>query len=188
MHGSKRGWGPFTGGQLTVMVCVVAVVVLFPVGAWALSFSNVAITDPGGVNQAKVDATGKLAVGDGTGPLSVDGMVNARPALPTKPIVIISQGAQDAGTTLYGPASKPFGLGSLTLDNGCDTSAYFHLSSVTSPGGSVIIEYVVLDPHQTFQLGYPIPLVTSPPPGGTVLLQGSSGGGCVTVSGVGYQS
>jgi hypothetical protein len=62
MEKSKRGWGPFTGGQLTVMVCVIAVVALFPVGAWALAFSNVAITDPGGVNQAKVSAAGNLNV------------------------------------------------------------------------------------------------------------------------------
>jgi hypothetical protein len=34
------------------------VLLLFPLGAWAVSFTNVAITDPGGVNRAKVD-TGK---------------------------------------------------------------------------------------------------------------------------------
>jgi hypothetical protein len=33
-----------------------AVLLLFPVGAWALSFSNVGITDPGGVHQAKVNS------------------------------------------------------------------------------------------------------------------------------------
>jgi hypothetical protein len=42
---------------------------LLPVGAWAVSFSNVAITDPGGVNQAKVDSGKNLhaAVADPAG-------------------------------------------------------------------------------------------------------------------------
>jgi hypothetical protein len=51
-----RGLGPFSGGQLTIIIVTFAVLLLFPIGAWALSFSNVAITDPGGVNQAKVDS------------------------------------------------------------------------------------------------------------------------------------
>ena len=38
-----RGWGPFSGGQLTVIIVTFAALLLFPVGAWALSFSNVAI-------------------------------------------------------------------------------------------------------------------------------------------------
>jgi hypothetical protein len=170
------------------MVCVVAVVALFPVGAWALAFSNVAITDPGGVNQAKVDATGKLAVGDGTGPLSVDGTVNDRPVLPKQPILITPRGALEAGTTIYGPVTKPFGISSLTLDNVCTGSANFTLSSVTNPGGPAVIESVELGPGQIFQLVYPVPLVTTPPAGGTVSLSASSELTCVQVSGVGYQS
>ena len=77
---------------------MITVAILFPVGAWAVSFSNVSITDPGGVNRAKVDATGKLAVGDGSGPLTVDGTVSANPSLPAKPIVIISTEVDTAAT------------------------------------------------------------------------------------------
>jgi hypothetical protein len=64
-----RGLGPFTGGQLTVIIVTFAVLLLFPIGAWALTFSNVAITDPGGVNQAKVDAGKNLhtAIADPAG-------------------------------------------------------------------------------------------------------------------------
>jgi hypothetical protein len=64
-----RGWGPFSGGQLTTIVVTFAVLLLLPVGAWAVSFSNVAITDPGGVNQAKVDGGKNLhaAVADPAG-------------------------------------------------------------------------------------------------------------------------
>jgi hypothetical protein len=64
-----RGWGPFSGGQLTIIIVTFGVLLLLPVGAWAVSFSNVAITDPGGVNQAKVDGGKNLhaAVADPAG-------------------------------------------------------------------------------------------------------------------------
>jgi len=46
-----------------------AALLLFPMGAWALSFTNVAIIDPGGVNRAKVDSGKNLhpAVADPAG-------------------------------------------------------------------------------------------------------------------------
>jgi hypothetical protein len=94
MGKSARGWGPFTGGQLTVMVCVIAVVALFPVGAWALSFSNVAITDPGGVHQARVSATGSL---------SVTGSVTGSDALPTD----LYQRAAFPNFGSYAPVAAP---------------------------------------------------------------------------------
>jgi hypothetical protein len=55
-----RGLGPFSGGQLTAIIMTLAVLLLFPIGAWAVSFSNVSITDPGGVNRAKVNTKGRL--------------------------------------------------------------------------------------------------------------------------------
>jgi hypothetical protein len=55
-----RGLGPFSGGQLTVIIVTFAVLLLFPVGAWALSFTNVSIIDPGGVNRAAVSSAGAL--------------------------------------------------------------------------------------------------------------------------------
>jgi hypothetical protein len=55
-----RRWGPFSGGQLTTIIVAVVIMALFPVGAWAVVNSNVAITDPGGVNRAKVDVKGNL--------------------------------------------------------------------------------------------------------------------------------
>jgi hypothetical protein len=60
---TTKTWGPFTGRQLTTIICVLVVTILLPVGAYAVSFSNVAITDPGGVNRAKVTAGGALQVG-----------------------------------------------------------------------------------------------------------------------------
>jgi hypothetical protein len=65
------GWGPFSGGQLTIIIVTFAILLLFPVGAWALSFSNVAITDPGGTNQAKVTNAGRLKVDTGYAPFGI---------------------------------------------------------------------------------------------------------------------
>ena len=42
----QKTLGPFTGKQLTVIICTLMVVLLFPVGAWAVSGSNVFVTDP----------------------------------------------------------------------------------------------------------------------------------------------
>src|SRR2546423_1356342 len=48
--------------------------------------SAVNVVDPTNAAQiAKVDASGKLLVGDGAGPLSVDGTVSARPWVPSSP-------------------------------------------------------------------------------------------------------
>jgi hypothetical protein len=104
----RDSWGPFSGRQLTTIICVLSVLLLLPAGAWAaVSFTNVAITDPGGVNRAKVDSTGALAVA-------------ARVVLPTKPIVIAGTGTQLVSgnprpVLLYGPAAEAFRLTSLTI-------------------------------------------------------------------------
>jgi hypothetical protein len=60
----KRNWGPFNGRQLTtIIVALIVGIVMIPATAWAVSFTNVAITDPGGVNRAKVSAGGSLQIG-----------------------------------------------------------------------------------------------------------------------------
>jgi hypothetical protein len=54
--------GPFTGRQLTTIICVIATLVLFPFGAWAaVAGSNAFITDPSTGNRAVV-ANGALTV------------------------------------------------------------------------------------------------------------------------------
>jgi hypothetical protein len=43
---APKTWGPFTGRQLTTVICVLAVTIAFPFGAWAtISGSNSFITD-----------------------------------------------------------------------------------------------------------------------------------------------
>ncbi len=191
METTVKAWGPFNGRQLTTIVCVIAATILLPVGAWAsVSFSNVAITDPGGVNRATVDATGKLAVGDGSGPLTVDGTITAKPSLPAKPIVIPATDLGTASTTIYGPQSKPFGITSLTVTvlAGCGTQI-FELDSVTSIGGKFTLVYTYLNASTSQQYLFPTPLVTTPPTGGKAWLAASgTDSGCMVVSGVGVQN
>jgi hypothetical protein len=59
-----KSFGPFTGRQLTTMfiTLMIAIVVAIPATAFAVTFTNVAITDPGGVNRAKVSTGGALSV------------------------------------------------------------------------------------------------------------------------------
>jgi hypothetical protein len=62
---------------------------------------------------AKVDSTGKLAVGDGAGPLSVDGTVTDRPAAPASPW----RARANIGTSaiLAGPSPSPINVTSLSI-------------------------------------------------------------------------
>jgi hypothetical protein len=56
-----RGWGPFSGGQLTMIIVTFAVLLLFPIGAWAISGSNVFVTDATSGSHASVNG-GALTV------------------------------------------------------------------------------------------------------------------------------
>jgi hypothetical protein len=57
---TRRGFGPFTGGQLTTIIVTFAVLLLVPIGAWAVTGSNVFVTDATSGSTAKVDASGSL--------------------------------------------------------------------------------------------------------------------------------
>jgi hypothetical protein len=57
-----KTWGPFTGRQLTTIICVIVVAALFPVGAWAVSGSSVFVTDSTSGKHASVDSEGQLHV------------------------------------------------------------------------------------------------------------------------------
>src|SRR6201988_2822509 len=56
-----RGWGPFSGGQLTVIIVAICVMVMLPVGAFAVvAGDNVFVTDPTTGKQAKVTPAGEV--------------------------------------------------------------------------------------------------------------------------------
>jgi hypothetical protein len=187
MERAPKTLGPFNGRQLTTIICVIAAVMLVPVGAWAVTFTNVSITDPGGVNRAKVDATGKLAVGDGVGPLTVDGAVGA--ALPAKPIEIpvTFVASVSTGTHLYGPQALRFGLTSVTVSNAdLNNGATFLLQTVQSNGTKTTIFIAYVAKTATSHFAFPTPLVVTPPVGGTVSIVAY--GQQLEVSAVGVQS
>jgi len=56
-----KTWGPFTGRQLTTIICVAVVVVLFPVAAWGISTSSVFLTDPHTKAHASITKQGQLS-------------------------------------------------------------------------------------------------------------------------------
>jgi hypothetical protein len=55
-----RGLGPFTGRQLTVIVCVAVVMVMFPIGAFAVTGTSIFVTDHTTGKQARVTGAGQL--------------------------------------------------------------------------------------------------------------------------------
>jgi len=64
---------------------------------------------------AKVSSDGKLEVGDGAGPLSVDGTVSGRPAAPSSPWRTSEEFDLTAGASIAGPSSAPINLTSLSI-------------------------------------------------------------------------
>jgi hypothetical protein len=58
--GAVRTWGPFTGRQLTTIICVGMVTVLFPVTAFAVSGSPVFLVDAHTRKSAAVDSAGNV--------------------------------------------------------------------------------------------------------------------------------
>jgi hypothetical protein len=61
----RRGWGPFSGGQLTAIILGLAFAVAVPVGAHAaVAGSNVFVTDDTSGKHAKVDASGNVGTLD----------------------------------------------------------------------------------------------------------------------------
>jgi hypothetical protein len=99
-----KTWGPFTGRQLTIIiVALVFGVVMIPGAVWAVdTYSNVAIQDPVSGAKAKVASTGALNVGDGSGPLTVNGTVRTHDG--------------DGPMTVDGAVRVDDGAGPLTVD------------------------------------------------------------------------
>jgi hypothetical protein len=57
--------GPFSGGQLTIIIVTFAVLLLFPIGAWAVSGSSVFVTDANsGAHAAVVGGSDALTVAE----------------------------------------------------------------------------------------------------------------------------
>ncbi len=95
MGSSGRGWGPFTGRQLTTMVCVIVAAVAFPVAASAVSGSSVFVTDSTSGAHAKVSSTGAL---------NVTGSVNDSLAPPASTFTYFAGATEATGCNPVTPA------------------------------------------------------------------------------------
>src|SRR4051794_36204410 len=149
MKASVKTWGPFNGRHLTTIICAVVAAVLLPVGAWAVSFTNVSITDPGGVNRAKVSTAGALSV-------AASGNVTASNALPTslfhKDTV---PGSGTWGLIATPPAGKALVITSISID----------ASQVPLPGQTNTTDFVIDTKTATCNLQEsPIPVGSFHPP------------------------
>jgi hypothetical protein len=75
---------------------------------------------------AKVDSNGKLAVGDGSGPLSVDGTVAGRPAAPATPWRA-SEDITAPFKAITGPTLSPINVTSLSVSTDMQTGSALHI-------------------------------------------------------------
>jgi hypothetical protein len=82
----KRGFGPFSGTHITVIIVAVVVVAGFPFAASAVTGNNVFISDATSGAHAKVSSTGQLST-----TASVSGAVTATQAAPSNMVSIPGQ-------------------------------------------------------------------------------------------------
>jgi hypothetical protein len=129
---------------------------------------------------AEVDSAGKLAVGDGAGPLSVDGTVASRPAAPASPWRAHQsiQGVGGDHWPIAGPSASPINLTSLSFTTQAATGQDmavelygFHVAnSATGCGGPTLTFDAVLwsvldagDGVTPLLVTFPTPLQWKPP-------------------------
>jgi len=108
-----RGWGPFSGGQLTTIICVVVVTVLFPVASWATSGSAVFLTDPHNNHHAAVDAAGNVQTHP-NGTQTVNGAVTIGGTANVSGSVIATPTSPGASYNSFGIAGESAGCNSAT--------------------------------------------------------------------------
>ncbi len=105
-----RGFGPFSGGQLTAIILGVTIAIAFPVGAWAISGTTVFVTD---------NVTGKTAAVNASRQLSVaaTGSVTATPTPPNAGYTVVQSMTEIDGCrslTAAVPAGKALVVTSVT--------------------------------------------------------------------------
>jgi hypothetical protein len=169
----SRHLGPFSGLQLTIIICVVVVCVLFPVGAWAaVTGSNVFITDPG---------TGKHAGLDKGGALRTVASPSYAFSFPPKQISLVPAGNLVAPD----PSKTRYAITSFTVSNGTTQVATAHLTAFASSASltncgfifntvaSAAGPEVTVPPNSTVSLTFPTPFVTNAVSGKDVCLAAS---------------
>jgi hypothetical protein len=151
---------------------------------------------------AKVSSDGKLVVGDGSGPLSVDGAVAGRPAAPATPWRA-SENITVAFKAITGPTLSPINITSLSVSTDEDTGSDLHIfllaghvpSSATSCTGATndgTLWHIrdAGDGVTPVSFTFPTPLQWKPPPNTKACLlasaQRSTGIVTATMNAVGF--
>jgi hypothetical protein len=124
---------------------------------------------------AKVSSDGKLAVGDGAGPLSVDGTMATRPAAPASPWRATAQ-IQGSGALLAGPSSLPINVTSISLSTDAATGSgalvvlqAFHVPNSATDCGAALFDSTAWlsrdlgDGVTPLSFSFPTPLQLKPP-------------------------
>jgi hypothetical protein len=138
-------------------VGIVALVVAFSGTAYAVTSSQVTIVDGTSGDAATVDPTGHVKVGDGDGPLTVNGTVNGRVAPPATYFhASVSSGAGSACLSFdMPPAGKALVVRSAVVDViGDSTPTTYHLYNLwlldqnhtCADGSQVYVGHVSVDP------------------------------------------
>jgi hypothetical protein len=160
----QKTWGPFTGRQLTVIAVTLIVCILVPGTVWAVDqFTNVAIQDPVTGTKATVGPAHRLLVGDGGGPLTVDG--NVSEAAPANFVRFSGPAAGSCSDAYTVPAGQALILKSMQAflhsTGGAGTSIEVDVYSQSGCGGSLVAAAVGDRAHETvaqnFEPGIAIP-------------------------------
>ena len=166
-----------TGRQLAAVVVALSFAfVLYPAGAHAAG-TLMTIVDPTTTSKAKVDTTGALKVGDGTGPLTVDGGV--RQALQANPWHYDGFiGGPGTEQTIFNPPTgvTKLAITSLTyagLGNSSEPQIRLH-GSAGCVGSFLGAQHsVYLPANTTVHADFPTPLVINVTAGQSVCFSGS---------------
>jgi hypothetical protein len=145
-----RGWGPFTGGQLTALILGVVVAIAFPVGAWAVSGTSVFVTD---------NVSGKTAAVNGLRQLSVaaTGSVTATPTPPNASFdqfSSVDNPGQCNSVTSTVPTGKALIVSSVTVDVRTGTTGPFAVYLYAASPGSPCVPKADLDISEVSGAGH----------------------------------
>ncbi len=179
-----RTWGPFSGRQLTTIICIALVTILFPVGAWAVSGTNSFITDATSGVHTKVTSTGQLQTHP-NGPLGVTGSVSVSGAVrAANPVDMYTNvfGLSDATPTkqcaiLTPPAGHALVITSMKLSNSASDVFPFSVNFYRGTGTSAAPTFLAPKDSTTFnqpgsfETQFPTGFVL--PSGNVLIIQGA---------------
>jgi hypothetical protein len=145
---------------------------------------------------AKVDSTGKLAVGDGAGPLSVDGTVSGRPAAPASPWH--ASGNPAGSLWLAGPTASPINVTSISISTDAPDGEGLQLAlrsfvvpisattiddcNFNTPGAQLWFIRDLGDGITPLSFTFPTPLQYRPPANSKACLLASASAGTLTIT------